>query len=154
MNFSLILPKTIDNSYQGKNIAKYLFYLLTVITVVRSGIHMLSADGGAQSIATIPLDSYSEQASQSVILIFALWGLSQLIMGIFYVIVALRYKSLIPLMYVFIFMEYTMRVILGYIKPIVTEGTAPGSIGNYIMIPLAIVLFLVSINKNKKQQIK
>ena len=128
----------------------YLFYLLTAVTVVRSLIHTFSADGGAQSIATIPLHSYSEQASQTVILIFALWGLSQLILGIFYVIVAFRYKSLIPLMYIFIFFEYTMRLILAFMKPMITESTAPGAIGNLIMIPFAIVLFLLSIKENKQ----
>jgi len=145
-----VLPKTVDNTYKGNRIALYFFYLLTVVTVVRSLIHTLSADGGAQSIATIPLDSYSAQASQTVILIFALWGLAQLIMGIFYIIVAFRYKSLIPLMYVFIFFEYTMRLILAFMKPIITESTAPGAIGNLILIPLAIVLFLLSIKENKK----
>ncbi len=153
MNISLILPKIVDNNYRGQNIAKYFFYVLTVITVVRSCIHLLSPDGGAESIATIPLTNYSEQASQSVILTFALWGLSQLIIGLFYTIVALRYKSLLPLMYIFLCFEYTMRLVLSIIKPIITEGTAPGSIANYIMIPLGILLFLLSINENKEKQI-
>lgn len=150
MNLSLVLPKKIDGNFYGNKIALYLFYLLTVVTIVRSLIHTFVADGGAQSIATIPLHSYSEQASQTVILIFAMWGLSQLIMGFFYAIVAFRYKSLIPLMYIFIFFEYAMRMVLSFMKPIITEGTAPGGIGNFILIPLAIILFLLSIKENKK----
>ena len=150
MNFTNILPAIIDNTYRGRKIALYFFYLITAITVGRSLIHTFANDGGAQSIATIPLDSYSVQASQTVILIFALWGLSQLIMGVFYVIVALRYKSLIPLMYIFIAFEYVMRLVLGMIKPMVTEGTAPGGVANFILIPLAIILFALSIYSPKK----
>lgn len=145
-----IFPKTIDNQYRGNKIALYFFYLIAAITVVRSLIHTFATDGGAQSIATIPLYNYSEQASKTVILIFALWGLSQLIMGIFYVIIALRYKSLIPLMYIFIVFEYFMRLVLGIIKPIVTEETAPGGVANFVLIPLGIILFTLSVYYQKK----
>jgi len=148
---NLILPKTVDNTYQGRKIAIWFFYVLTIVTIVRSLIHTFSADGGAQSIATIPLDTYSNEAARTVILIFSFWGLSQLIMGIFYAIVSLRYKSLIPLMYIFIFCEYSFRVILGHLKPIATTGTPPGEIGNYILIPLSLLLFLFSIMKNDRR---
>ena len=100
-----ILPKQINDHYKGRKIALYFFYLFTVMTVVRSLIHMFASDGGAQSIATIPLDTFSEEGASVVVLIFSLWGLSQLIMGVFYVIVSWRYKALIPLMYVFIFLS-------------------------------------------------
>ncbi len=43
---------------------------------------MFAPDGGAQSIATIPLDSYTANGADTVILIFSYWGLSQLIIGI------------------------------------------------------------------------
>ncbi|MGI9532993.1 hypothetical protein [Lutimonas sp.] len=144
-----VLPKEINNNYRGRKIALYFFYLFTIITIVRSLIHMFAPDGGAQSIATIPLDTFSIEGASVVILIFSLWGLSQLIMGIFYAIVSWRYKSLIPLMYLFIFVEYVLRLVLGILKPIETIGTAPGAIINYIFPPLAIILFLLSINFRK-----
>ena len=147
-----ILPKEINDDYKGRKIALYIFYLFTIVTVVRSLIHMFAPDGGAQSIATIPLDTYTTEAASTVILVFSLWGLSQLLMGIFYVIVNWRYKSLIPLMYLFIFVEYVMRLLLGILKPIETTGTAPGSVINYILPPLAMILFLLSINSTKTKE--
>lgn len=146
-----IFPKEINNTYVGNKIALYFFYLFTIVTVVRSLIHMFAPDGGAQSIATIPLDTYTSEGAQTVILIFSLWGLSQLLMGLFYVIVCWRYKTLIPLMYLFIVLEYAMRLVLATIKPIETTGTAPGGVANYIVIPIAAILFLLSVNsKNNK----
>ena len=144
-----VLPKEVNNNYEGRKIALYFFYLFTIMTVVRSLIHMFAPDGGAQTIATIPLDTFTNEGASTVILIFSLWGLSQLIMGIFYVIVSLRYKSLIPLMYLFILIEYLMRLILGTLKPIETSGTAPGAIINFIFPPLVLILFLLSINFRK-----
>ncbi len=149
-----VLPKEINNNYEGRKIALYLFYLFTIMTVGRSLIHMFAPDGGAQTIATIPLDTFTNEGTNTVILIFSLWGLSQLIMGIFYVIVSWRYKSLIPLMYLFIFIEYLMRLILGALKPIETNGTAPGAIINYIFPPLVIVLFLLSLNSKNSKKLK
>lgn len=145
-----LLPSIITNKYNGNAIAKWAFILLTVFTIVRSLIHILAPDGGAQSIATIPLDSYSSAASAAVVMIFSLWGLSQFLMGIFYLIVSLRYKSLIPLMYCFIIVEYTMRIVIGQMKPLDTIKTAPGAIGNYILIPIAIILLLLSLKEKSK----
>lgn len=148
-----ILPKEINNNYEGRKIALYLFYLFTIMTVFRSLIHMFATDGGAQTIATIPLDTFTNEGASTVILIFSLWGLSQLIMGIFYIIVSWRYKSLIPLMYLFIFIEYLMRLILGIVKPIETNGTAPGAVINFIFPPLVIILFLLSLKSKKLKNV-
>lgn len=144
-----MFPKVIDNHYKGYKVALYAFYLISAVTVVRSLIHMLATDGGAQSIATIPLDSYSVAAADVVIQIFALWGLSQLLFGLLYWVVLWRYKSLIPFMYALMFIEYAGRLWLTFYKPIILEGTAPGAIGNYIMVPAVLVLFILSLPKSK-----
>ena len=144
-----VLPKEINNKYEGKKVALYLFELFTIMTVARSLIHIFATDGGAQSIATIPLSNYSIEAADVVIHFFAEWGLTQLLFGILYAIVIWKYKSLIPLMYLFILTEYTGRLFLTYHKPIIIEGTAPGGIGNYILIPVALLMFILSILKSK-----
>ena len=66
-----------------------------MVTIVRSCIHIFKDDGGAQSIATIPLDSYTDAGAATVILIFAYWGLSQLMFGLLQAIVALKYNCLL-----------------------------------------------------------
>lgn len=139
-----IFPKQINNTYTGHPIALYTFYIITFITIVRSLIHILAPDGGAQSIATISLDTYSVESANTVIFMFGLWGISQLLLGILFLIITIRYKALIPLMYLFIFTEYTLRLILGFFKPITLTGVAPGGIGNYMFIILSILLFMLS----------
>ena len=83
-------------------------------------------------------------------MVFSLWGLSQLLMSFIYVVVYLKYKSLIPAMYVLLIFEYIVRIVIGIMKPITTAGTAPGVIGNYILIPLCIIMLVLSLIKNKK----
>jgi hypothetical protein len=140
-----LLPKVIDNDYKGKKISLYAFYLIWPFTIIRSLIHLFSKDGGAQSIANIPLDLYSKDASGTIIHLFSEWGLSQLIMGILYLIITLKYKSLIPLMYLFLILEYSTRLLLVLFDPIKVEGFAPGGIANYFLVPLFIILFISSL---------
>ena len=142
-----ILPEKIDNNFPGHKFAAYAFLVLTIITIARSLAHMFLPDGGAQSIATIDV---SIEGGITIIGMFAQWGLSQLLMAGIYVIVYVRYKSLIPLMYLIIFAEYAGRIVMGLLKPIETVGTAPGGIGNFIFVPLAIILFIVSIRSPKQ----
>jgi hypothetical protein len=84
-------------------------------------------------------------------LIFALWGLSQLLIGIVCGVVLWRYQALIPLMYLLMIFEYGMRIVLGLIKPIETIGTAPGGIGNFFIVPLAIIMLILSIRNYDRE---
>jgi len=145
--FNKILPDTIDNTYKGNKIALWFFYLITVVTVVRSCIHIFKYDGGAQSIATIPLDTFTEGGAAVVILIFAYWGLSQLMFGIVQVIVAFKYKSLIPLMYLMLVIEWVGRFVISLFKTIETTGQAPGGIGNMVLPFVCLAMFFLSINR-------
>lgn len=142
-----LFPKVADNHYTGHPVALWVFVALTIVTIIRSLIHMFAADGGAESIATIPLASFTENGAAAVVLTFALWGLSQLLIGLIYVVVLWRYRSLIPLMYLLIIFEYAMRIVLGELKPIETTGTAPGAIGDYIIVPLASVMLFLALRK-------
>jgi hypothetical protein len=86
-------------------------------------------------------------ASTVVIGMFAQWGLTQLMFGLMYVLTLLRYQSLIPLMWLFIFAEWTGRLLLGFYKPFETAGTAPGAIGNLIFPVVALVMLVLSLRQ-------
>lgn len=133
--------------FNNKRWIKIVFLIISIFTIVRSVIHIVSLDGGASSMAGIPLSAYSQDTSQTIIFMFALWGISQLIIGLFYLYVFVLKQDLIPLMLLSLTLEYSLRLIIGQLKPIQTIHTAPGAYGNYLMIPLSIILFLYSIKK-------
>lgn len=143
-----IFPTPADNTFRGHALAKWMFLILTLVTIARSLVHMFAADGGAQSIATIALDSFTSSGADTVITMFGLWGLSQLIIGLVYAVVFWRYQSLIPMMYLTMLFEYVMRLIAPLYTPgIATTGTAPGSVGDYILIPLVAVMLILSVRR-------
>jgi hypothetical protein len=64
-----LFPRSLNSNYQGYAIAKWILYLITLMTIIRSLLHMLLPDGGAQSIATIPLNTFTANGAATVILI-------------------------------------------------------------------------------------
>ena len=146
-----LFPAVIDNTFPGKRLALWVFYAMTALTLWRSQHHVFAADGGAQSIATIPLDSYSAGAAEAVIGVFALWGLAQLAMAFVMLLACVRYKALVPLLWLFIFAEYAGRYAISLYKPIETVGTAPGATGNVVFPFVALAMLVLSLWPTRKQ---
>lgn len=138
--FRRIFPKAIDNQFRGPKVALYIFYFITAVTLWRSFHHFIAPDGGAQTIATIPLDIYSGAASATIIGVFALWGLSQSIVAIIYLLSCIRYRALIPLLYLLLIFEYGGRVVIRWFKPIATIETPPGALISIPMIVVSLIL--------------
>ncbi len=136
-----LFPKQIDNVFRGNRIIVWVFLIITLVTLARSCIHLLAPDGGAESIAGIDI---SISGGGNIIALFALWGLSQLIIGFVFLVVLLRYKSLIPFMYLLVVIEYSGRIMIGYVKPLLVTHVPPGAIGDYIMVPLAVLMLILS----------
>lgn len=143
-----IFPKNVNNDYYGYRIAVYVFMIYSIISIARSCIHFFSQDGGAGSIAHIDLS----QGGKNIIFVFALWGSSQLILAFIQLLISVRYKSLLPFMYILLFLEYCFRAVLGIMKPLVFEagaGTPPGGYLDKIMIPIALIMLILSLMTKK-----
>ena len=145
-----LFPPEFDNIFPGKRIALWLFYPLVAVTLWRSQHHITAPDGGAQSIATIPLDSYADGASANIVAIFAQWGWVQLLLGLVMLLAALRYKSMVPLMWLIVLMEWAGRGLIGQFKPVETLSTAPGQVGNIVVPIIALVMLVLSLWPEKK----
>ena len=146
-----MLPRQIDNQYQGALIVVLLWIPLTGVTLWRSLHHLLAADGGAQSIATIPLDSFSADGSAAVVGAFSLWGLSQLIIGLIYLAAITRYRRLMPLLCLLLILEYLIRYLIGVYKPIPLEGTAPGGVVNIPAVIVGAILLALALRRVNPQ---
>ena len=143
-----MFPKQVDNNFQGYKIATVIFLLVTLFTIARSCIHIFTSDGGAGSIASIDV---SGEGGSNIVSLFAFWGLSQLLMGLVYLVVYFRYKSLIPFMSLLILVEYSGRTVIGLLKPLEVSHTPPGAIGDYVMVPVAILMLILSLKRPKKK---
>jgi hypothetical protein len=146
----MIDRKKNENLTTKNKIALRSFYVITAITLTRSLIHLFAPDGGAQSIATIPLDAFPPEAAAVVVHLFGLWGLSQLLLGLVYLYACVRARHLIPMLYLLAILEYSMRIALTFIKPMEVSKTAPGGVANYVVVPVFIILFFLAKGMEKQ----
>ncbi len=138
---AVLLPEKIDNSVRGSRLPLFVLALIAVLSFARSCIHLLAPDGGAGSIAGMDLSA----GAQGIIFAFALWGSSQLLMALVQLLVIVRYRALVPLMYVFLILEVLLRELVGRIHPVSFTHTPPGAIGNQLLLPLAVVMLVMSL---------
>jgi hypothetical protein len=127
-----------------------LITIFTLLGIGRSLLHIILPDGGAQLIATIPLDSFSEEAKAVVVGMFAFWGLSQLLSSLVYVYILIKRKEWLPFAWFLLLIEYASRWLIGQFKPFETVQTAPGAIGNYVFIGLSIGMLIWYVFDYKK----
>ncbi len=144
---SILLPAKIDNVIRGTKIPFYIFALYAIVSTVRSCIHLLSPDGGAGTIAGMDL---SVAGADGIIFAFALWGSSQLLFALIQLLTVIRYRSLIPFMWLILALEVLLRELVGAMKPVTFAHTPPGAIGNQIILPLAVVMLVWSLWSSSK----
>jgi hypothetical protein len=135
-NVSRLLPRD-PTSYFGATIAFWLTALYLVAVTVRSCIHLFSADGGAQSIATIDTNV---AGGDNIVAVFGQWGATQLLLALLLWILLLRYRGLLPLVILILLIEPLLRALSGHFKPLETMGTAPGAALNWFAVPILAVL--------------
>jgi hypothetical protein len=134
-----IFPERFDNHYRGHRLALWLFYPITFMNVVIDLVAIFKSDGGAQSADGIPLDTFVSGGAQAVIFAVALLGLSGLLQQFVSVLALLRYRAMIPLMYVLLVVDYLGHKGIAWMKPVVRTGTSSGS---YVTVSIFALTFL------------
>ena len=137
-----LFANTINKKSLYYQISLGFIWIFTLVGIVRSLLHIFLPDGGAQLIATIPLDTYSVEARQVIIGMFAFWGLSQLLSSLVYVYILIKRKEWLPFAWLWFLIEYASRWLIGQFKPFETVSTAPGAIGNYVFIILSLAMII------------
>ena len=112
-----------------------------------SGADAIDEDGGAESIAGIPLSSYSSEAAANIVAIFAQWGFSQLVLSCFLLLIIIKMRELIPLMLVIVALENILRGGVGLYKSLILEDAPPGAISPILGL-VTLAVFFISIKEN------
>ena len=142
-----LIPATIENKIPSNKFVYYFCWLLVTFNLFRSLEHIFAEDGGAESIAGIPLSSYSDEAANNIVSIFAQWGFSQLVLACMLLLVVLKMRELIPLMLLIIALENILRGAVGLYKPLILGDAPPGAVSPIIGLVTLVVLF-ISIREN------
>jgi hypothetical protein len=127
-----------------------LFFSFALLGIVISLLHYFLPDGGAQVIATIALDSFSEEAKAMVIGMFALLGLSQLLSNLVYAFTLVKRKASLSIAWFLLLIEYVSRWLIGEFKPFETMQTTPSATGKYVFMFISLAMLLWFVVNDKK----
>lgn len=130
------LPRQVDNTYHGSKLALWLF---GAVVLMKAGISLgviFNGHTAATSADGIPLDTFTPAGAQAFVSIFAAWGLAQLILCILCILVLVRYRALIPFMFVLLLLEHLSRRLIFRVLPIVRTGNPPGFFVNLTLLAL------------------
>jgi hypothetical protein len=132
-----LFPKQFDNDFRGHPLAIWLLVPIVVIRLLQGVNCLLRPAAIATSADAIPLDRFAPDASAVIVLLFALSALSFLLFALQGMLALVRYRSMIPLLYLWLLVDTLARRGLNLAHPTV-ESVAPGghAIGFYVNLAL------------------
>jgi len=149
------LPSNLNNQYKGLKIVDYGLYPIFAIYIFRSLVHFLADNSGLVGIATIKeFPIFEGLDPNNIIYLFAsLWGATQVSLTVILLILFIKYKNLIPLIYLICLMDQCFRLISGYLHPLGEQyyiNTPPGVISNIPILIYLIVMFFLSLKRTSQ----
>lgn len=134
-----VLPRSLDNTYRGHKIALWLLGLLAFVkavigvnSIINGRAVMTTADG-------IALDAYPAAAVQNLVALWALVGLSHIIICVLCVLVLVRYRNMVPLMFGLLLLQHLGGRLILQFFPLVRTGAPPASAINLTLLTVMIV---------------
>jgi len=159
--FSRIFPKQIDNTYRGHWLGIGFLAVVVLMKGTQGAMSVFNTRNVLTTADGIPLDSYGAAAGETVIALTALGGFCLLVIALLGVVVLIRYRAMIPFMFlVQLIVQLGGRVLLE-VNPIVRSaetsmGFAGHPIGfwlNLAILAMTVIGFVLSLrNKSDSPQ--
>jgi len=146
---SRLFPAHIDNTYQGSKIALWILGLLVAVRTMQSVMILVNGYSIAQSADGIPLETYPAAAAQTIVALFTLSAVNRLVISLICVVVVVRYRRAVPLMFLLLLVTYAAGQLVGRVVPIVRVGQPPAAIMNLTLLGLTIIGLLLSLWKRR-----
>lgn len=117
---SRLFPRQIDNTYQGHVLAIWLFVPVVLLKTLMgfnvAGLNpLVSSRFILQNADGVPVDTFPAQAASIAVFLFASWGLGLLVLALLSILALVRYRAMLPLMYLALAVEQVGRKVLSAI---------------------------------------
>lgn len=140
-----LLPPTANDDYRGSRYSAWFLALYGIAWIVPGLIHSFLPDGGAGTIAGLDL-------SHNPTLIFGMFawaGATQIAHGIVTLVVALRYRSLVPLFLLVSLIERLLLSWSGWISHVPANGHHPPEhYGSLAAVPIILFFLFLSLRRS------
>jgi len=141
----LLFPPVIDTKFRGQWLG---FWLLAPVLLMKLAIAVASMLNPirANSVDAIDMSTYSPEALRSAATTTALLGLLHLCIGLMGVLAMIRYRAMVPFIYLWLIAEFFGRRALLTLYPIDrVDGPATASIVNIVLLSMMLLGFALSL---------
>jgi hypothetical protein len=153
-----LFPTQFDNQFRGYLAALILFAPI-VLMKLAIGINTMGVNPWVPTRRVItgadgiPLDTFSPAAQELVVHLFAYWGLTQFLLCALCLLALVRYRALVPLMYLMLLADQLGRKGLALLHPTEAAASAGTPIGftiNLALLAALVIGFVLSIQDKTK----
>ena len=139
---SALFPASTNSSYRGAAASPWFLLFLGLGWIGPGLIHVFLPDGGAGVIAGIDLGSNPA----ALIGAFAWAGSTQIAHGLVMIVVAWRYRSLVPLLLAISLIERSLLTLTAWVTKASPSGHHPPEhYGSAILVPLILIFLILSL---------
>jgi hypothetical protein len=144
-----LFPQQIDNDRRGHVLAVWFLVPLVLVKFLQgANIAWGNSRDILETADRVPVGTFPAEAASQLVFLFAAWGLGIFVLGFLGIVVLLRYRAMIPLMYLLLLIEQAGRKALSTIhldRPFVSLEASPANLINWgfllvIVIGLALSL--------------
>ncbi len=149
-----LFPKQLDNDYRGHVLAIWLLVPLALMKVLQgANVAGLLGTGNSRQVLEavdhVPVSTFPAEAASQLVFLFAVWGLGVFVLGLLGLVVLLRYRAMIPLMYLLLLIEQVGRQALATLhldRPFMTLSASPANLINWGFLVAMAIGLLVSLS--------
>ncbi len=146
------LPERADNAYHGHRLALWLYAAIILMRVAMSVNAIFNGSRIASSADGIPLETYTPAAAQTTVSLFALLGLSSFLICLLCILVLVRHRSLVPVMFAFLLLQSLGGRLILHFLPIIKVGTPPGIYVNFVLLAFMVIGLALSLWRRRPAQ--
>ena len=155
--FNRIFPRQFDNNYRGHWLAIWILVAILLLKSLQGVQSIINTREIAIGADGIPIDIYGAAGADMVLSLFALLGLYLLLIPLQSIVVLIRYRSMIPFMYLSFLVLYAANRALHLLHPSFASSDKGGqSIGFYVnlgILAITVIGFVLSLTDRAKSPV-
>jgi hypothetical protein len=146
-----IFPPVIGNQYGGTRSALWILGILVLLKGLMGANSVLNGYLVATKADGIPLDSFTPAGASAVVALLGVWGLCMLLICLLGTLALLRYRAMVPLVFLLLLAEHVGRKLILLAQPVAAEGSFPAVSINAGFLAVTLVGLALSVWHTNKQ---
>jgi len=135
-----IFPRQFDNTYRGHWLAIWILVPVVLLELVIGTNSIINTRSVAMGADGIPLDRFGDEAATTVISLFVLLGFSRLLLALLSVMALIRYRAMIPFIYLLLLLLQLGSKALLVLHPAIRSIGHNSAAGSAVILALIVML--------------